>query len=377
MKLTRLILFCLSIFVLAFPVKTYAFTVRSGEQALFTKQETSQGSLFITGARVQVDGDVDGDVFCVGQHIEINGQVNGDVICAGQNVDITGTVKGDVRLAGQMVNLESSISGNVSALAQNLTISKQASVAGEVGFGVQHATFAGNIFKSVYGGGETVTVSGTVQDLDVSVDSLSLLPGASVAGNIHYTSENSATIDEQASVSGVVNKSTPKKDRARIEVGESAKSRESNRGIPFIVLSLVFGGLCIFFMKKRTTVLLQTMQQSPGLTLVRGLIFLVLIPVSLLLLLITIIGIPVVFIGIGVIILSYFIARALSAIILGLFLIERLWDAKKGHLGWSLILGVITLWALQQIPFIGGFTSLVITLYGFGGLTYLPFPKKK
>lgn len=377
MKVSRIVSVVVLLLMGIFPLHAHAVTVRTGEQSIFTQEETTEGSLFISGSRIQVDGEVNGDLFCAGQQVEINGSINGDIICAGQYVNINGPVSGDIRVAGQMVNVENSVSGNISSVAQTFTIAKNASISGEVGVGAQSINLAGTIMKSVYGGGETVSVSGKIKDLHMEVDSLSVLQGASIAGSIEYTSNNQASIAPEATVGGMINKSIPNNDRVKLKVGESSQPRPSNKGIPFLVLTTTFGALLLIFLKKRTLTLTQTMQQNIGITFIRGLLYVVLVPVALLLLIITLIGIPLAVISVLILIFVYFIARALSAIIVGLFIIDKLWESKKGQLGWSLIAGVIVLWALLQIPIIGGFTSLIITLYGFGGVTYVFFPKKK
>lgn len=380
MKLFRslvVILFCFLFF--QSPSQVHATTFRAGEQTIFSQNEVSEGSLFITGSTVRVQGQVNGDVFCAGQNVQIEGLVNGDVICAGQHVSVTGDVIGDIRVAGQMVTLQNKTLGNVSTAAQYLTVQKQASIAGELGFVSSTATIDGTVSKTLFGHGETLNVSGIIgRDVTVSSNTLVVLPSAVVNGNLDYTSQTSADISQQASIAGTIIKSQPPKS----EVVAPKRNRSmvaNNRsisGLPFIIFSSIVGGLLIVFLKKKTERLVNTMKQQPVMSIVRGMLLLFVLPIALVLLCITIIGIPLVLMSLPVIVIAYGIARVLVAIVVGSVIIERLWEVKKESFGWALVAGIIVLWAVLQIPIIGNLISMIMTVYGFGGLTYLYQPKK-
>jgi cytoskeletal protein CcmA (bactofilin family) len=382
MKIQRFLTSLLvSIAVLFFVQPIQAVTFRSGETTSFSSTETSNGSLFISGSQVTIAGMVNGDVFCAGQEVDITGTVNGDVLCAGQNVRISGPVTGDVRVAGQLVSIRNTVASNASLLGQTIYIEPQASVSGEIGFLSQTFRLEGKAGASVYGGGETAIISGPVeQDVTLFADSVQVSSTGVIKGNLTYTSEKTAQLAEGSRIAGTVSQQKPpveQTSRTSPSMQQFTNVERGFRGATFLVTSLLFGGLLLFFAKKQTEFILSWMKKETGAALLRGLLVFIGIPVALVFLFITIIGIPVALIGIGIFALLYFLARSLSAILLGELLLTRLWEKKKDFKPLSLILGVIVLWSISFIPVLGGIVSLLSVLYGLGGMTVLLSKKQQ
>ena len=64
-----------------------AANVRSGDAPRVSAGEVIDGTLYVAGKDVRIEGTVKGDLMCAGQNVEVTGTVQGDVICAGQLVN--------------------------------------------------------------------------------------------------------------------------------------------------------------------------------------------------------------------------------------------------------------------------------------------------
>lgn len=354
-----------------------AATFRSGDTVTFSAAEESNGALFISGSQVRIEGSVKGDLFCAGQDVDIIGTVEGDVLCAGQTVRIHGPVAGDVRVAGQMVSLKNSVAKNASLLGQTLYLEPQASVSGELGFLSQTFRMEGSIGSSVFGMGETAIIAGMVgKDATLYADRVQLSSTGNIQGNLTYTSQGAAELASGSVVQGRTSRQKPEQQATNAPRFQINRTELGFRGFSFIMSSVLFGGLLLFFFKNPTEQILSYMKQEVGGSLLRGLLVLIVVPIALVILFVTIIGIPLALVGIVIFALLYFIARSFTAIVIGSLLLEQLWEKQKDARVLGLGLGVLVLWSVSFIPVIGGITSLLSLLYGVGGITSLVLRKQ-
>ena len=69
------------------------FVANENGTSVVKKGQTVDGSAYLAGNTVLVEGTVKGDVYCAGNSVRVEGTVDGDVLCAGNTVTIGGTVK--------------------------------------------------------------------------------------------------------------------------------------------------------------------------------------------------------------------------------------------------------------------------------------------
>ena len=159
--------------------------------------ETRDGSVYLAGDKVTIDGTVNGDVYCAGATVVISGTVNGDVMCAGQSIDITGNVSQDVRLAAQNITITSAVKGNASLFAQNARVEKSASIGGDLNGASQTLTLDGTVSKNAVLAAQALNLKGTIAgDANLAVQSLATAQGAKISGNLYYTSDSELTVDK-------------------------------------------------------------------------------------------------------------------------------------------------------------------------------------
>jgi len=218
------------------------------------------------------------------------------------------------------------------------------------------------------GGGEiylNAPVSGNVR---IRADQITLGPRANITGSFNYSSRNEAVLESGAVIQGetVFNK---------IEI---RKGRHAFPGFAAILsvsllirLLMFFVGATVFAMifKRYARELVEKAMAQPFREIGRGLITLIVLPVTSVLLLVTIIGIPLGILGlIAFAGLIAFLCIA-SPVVLGSMVHRWVFKPKDYKISWTtILLGVVLYLALDLIPFLGWILKLLVILLTFGAL---------
>ncbi len=379
MKQTKSFLAIAAIFFMSFlfAMPVFAFTMRTGNEAVLPKGETVEGTLVIAGQAVTIDGDVNGDVICVGQTVTITGSVSGDVVCVGQNITVTNSVSGSVRAAGQAVNIGGKVGRNVTVAGQSVKSDSQ--IQGDMLFAAQTASIAGQVVKGITGAANSIIVSGNVggdaqfRDLNLTVKSSS-----TIAGALAYTSSNDAVLESGSQIVKGVQRSVPpanskKSFLSRPQESVQQKIFDKIRGL---AIYLVVALLLVFFFKNQVLKAADSMLAKPGRSFGAGLLLLILVPIATIAVAITVIGIPVALIAVMLYILAIFFSRIFTAIAIGRKLVQNYYKSKQNSLMVQTLIGIVGLWILFAIPVIGSILSFVSVIWGLGGIYYM-FKKDK
>lgn len=178
--------------------------VASGDSAVVAKEATHQGSLYVAGEEIVIDGTVTGTVYCAGSTVTINGSVEGDVLCAAQKIVINGTVAQDVRVAGQYVDINGTVDGSLSAFGQDIRLASESTIGDDINGAGQQVNLGGTVGRDVVLGVQSLTVGGQIQgNVDVAVERLHLREEARIAGNLNYSASKELSVDP-AKVQGAV-----------------------------------------------------------------------------------------------------------------------------------------------------------------------------
>jgi cytoskeletal protein CcmA (bactofilin family) len=165
------------------------FVSNDNGDAVISADTTVDGSAYLAGKSVLVEGTVKGDLFCAGNDLIVNGTVEGDVLCAGQNVTLGGMVMGDVRLAGSNVTLKGTVQGSATVAGSVVNVSKGAVVGGDLTGGAATLIIDGTIGRDMLAGTDGTTIGGTIgRDVSASIGSLTFTSGAKIGGNLTYDS---------------------------------------------------------------------------------------------------------------------------------------------------------------------------------------------
>lgn len=343
----------------AAPVVAESLIIASENASSVARDRTVDGSAYLAGESVDVQGVVKGDVYCAGQTVTISGTVEGDVICAGQTVTIGGIIHGDVRAAGMNVTLKASVDGSVTLAGASVITDSASKVGRDATITAGTIDLSGSITRDAMLAGQTVALNGSMgRDARIMATTITASSTAKISRNLFYESNNEATL-----ASGVV-------------VGKTQRTVPSQRyATPSLTVADVLMGLLIAVIMFTVLTLLivfaapRYMHRVSDVSGVKqfvlhfliGLVALVVTPVLLLILLVTIVGIyAAIVLGLAVA-LGTLAGASLVAYRLGRFMLDGRQQPVMNALVGSLALGV-----LGVIPYIGWLVFFVSTMIGFG-----------
>lgn len=368
--------------MLAFPAAASAAEFKSGKMYSLYKNETVSGNLYVAAGNVTVDGNVDGDLLAAGGNVLVNGRVRDDFEAAGGTINVIGEVGQDLRVAGGNIVVNNIVNGDVVVAGGTVELTSNASVKGSVlvagGQVVINAPVEGNI--TVRGG--DVTINSEVKGKVSVIASQKVTFGsrASIAGDVSYTSPNEAQIDSGAIISGnLAYTPMPVRNNGVGKAGMAA-------ALTFLwlgkMIALVVGALVIFyFFRKETNQIAESALQNFPKQLLRGFIFLFLVPIAVVILMITLIGLPLAFIVLFAYLSLLILAGVYSGVVFGGVLYKLIERKLKATITWeNIVVGIVALSLIAVIPFIGWLIALIFFLVALGSVVDLVFerfaPKK-
>lgn len=317
------------------------------------------GSAYLSGNVVTVEGTIQGDLYCVANSVNISGTVEGDVLCAGSAVTVGGRVAGDVRAAGNTVSLtgttdgSATLAGNAVRLAADSTIGRDTTVGGN------SVSLAGEIARDVRLAGSVVRIDGSVgRDVDGDATRLTVAPGANIAGNLHYTSQNDATIAD-GTVAGDVTRTDPPPQQ--VWQGPTLGQRILWTAVwiaGFVLLSVVLALILPRFVQTSTAIPRNDLVKAGLIGLLVGVVG----PPIIVLAFVSVVGIPL-----GVLLWLAYGVLALVGAPLAAYVIGR--EIVRGgvrHPVAIMAIGAAILAAVAAIPFIGWIVGLVALWVGVG-----------
>jgi len=302
---------------------------RTGGTVVVEEGETISEDLQAVGGTVVVRGTVDGDLQAFAGTVVLaeSGTVTGSVEGAAGSVTIAGEVGEDVGIAGGSIE-----------------IADTATIAGDVDVGSGSFSLDGR-------------VDGTVR---VGAGSILLGSSASVGGDFLYDGELQQA--EGATVDGEVRQ-------------DSSISGAEFEGLPMVAgwlftayslaLTFVFGAILLLLLPGVAAGAVFDSQERPARTAGAGLLALLGGPALFVALLLTVVGIPLALLWILVYVLLLLVGFVLGEYAVGAWLLS-LADYENRWV--ALLVGVLVVFALGRVPFVGGIVELVVLLLGLGAL---------
>lgn len=353
-------------FSLCLPQPVAAATIRMGENVFLSEDSKNLSDLYLFGSDIKVDAAVTNDVVAGGGDITINNSVTGSVMAVGGNISVLGPVGNTIRIGGGDILIDGPVTRDVVIGGGSVTITKNASISGDLLFAGGKLTLSGPVRGKVLIQGGEVTINSTVSgNVEGEVGSLTLGKSAVITGDLRYSSEKKASIADTAIVRGENSfKKIERSEDTGRDIGRLVSAGTYYKLVTDILFSLLFVLLVPLFLKDT----ISSMKKSPLRHGVSGFIALFSIPlVSLFLLLIFWVGVFS--------FLMYFILIVLSMVVANVFVGDYLisWYYKRSNkkylLDWkAAIVGPVVLFILWLIPLFGWLVAFVIYLLALGGL---------
>ena len=354
------------VFLLSIPMAAKAYSMESSDNIYIGKNETIEGNLYAAGQSITVDGTVNGDVIGAAQTITVNGVVNGDIIGAAQTINFNGDVKGNIRVAANYLNINGSIGKNLNAFSAVTVLSRNSKVAWDALIFADTVEARGIVEGNLHGAVSSAIIAGKIgRDVDLKIEgqkgaqSLVIDKEAVIAGNLNYTSASDASIESQSSVAGQTNKTQPQK--ASFNWSAFLWMRI------FGIFSALLAAFAMWFLwKGGVEKSLSSIKNKWGINLLNGLVILGTLLLSCIILAITFIGLPLAAILAVVGAVLFYLGKVVAAIFVGNFIIS--FFTKKKFSTAAIVLGVVVVWMLCSIPFIGWLICFAAALLGGGAL---------
>jgi len=340
-----------------------AHSFRTGDNVTVRQNQTINQSLFTAGRTIDISSTVEGDVFCAGQNITISGTVRGDVICAGQSIHIRGNVEGDIRLAGQNITVGATVSGNATVAAQTFTLDSKGVIKGDITVAGTDATFNGEVDRDIVAGTDTLIIASSIgRDIKATVDNFRIEPGARIAGNVEYTSNQRLNQSRDAEVGGEITRHEP-------TATSSKRGAVLNFSIWwfvywFVAMLLTALALVLLFPRIFQTTVRQALPW-PWRVLLAGFVASFAVPILCFVLAITIVGIPLALL-IG---LLWLVILLLSGPFFAYYL-GRVILQNPRHPVLIMFVGATVLLVLYFIPVLG-FIALLLAMWVGSGMILL------
>ena len=355
-------------------VPVLAFDGRTGDTITVTSGEVVDDDLYVAADAVTIDGAIDGDLWAAGGTITVNGVITGSVMAVAETVKIGGEVDHAVRAVGQTVSIGGNVNGDLIVAGGEVNIASTAIIKGDLLLAAGNIRIDGLIEGDVKGyGGEVIIGNGIKGNVDLKVESLTVLPAANIEGDLTYTSEEEADIQSGAQIAGATTHNLP-----------PVKEEPAKAFPPFgivgkvtrFLMALLTGLVIILIAQRRLTSIAESIRSRPGASAGWGALIVFVAPIAAVLVCFTVVGIPVGLIALGLWGMALYLAQIPVGLFIGRWIIGRFRAVEgKAIMVGALALGLVLLKLLElllgliPLPGLGLFIVLaVVDLFGVGAV---------
>ncbi len=335
------------------------------------KDQKIDDDLIVAGNTLKIDGAVSGNLITACRYLTQNGMVFGSLFNGSQFADIFGRVNGSLTSFSQHLTLSGQVKRNVVAFGQNINLASVSTVEGEATLFGAEILVDGVVLKGLKASGERIVISGMVKgDVNLNGKSITILPTAEILGNLTYKSPKEAKISAGAKIAGET-KWTEFKGRAP---KRPTFKKFSWVSFLFLLASMATGLVLLVLFKNQTQKIKLTIQKSFWKSLGSGFVLAIVSPIGAIILMVTLIGIPLAVITGFLYLILFYIAKIFTGLALGETVIA-LFKKDQIPMGWSLMAGLVLLYILVGLPYIGWFIYTLAFMIGLGGIV-LSFKQK-
>ncbi|MDE2817945.1 MAG: polymer-forming cytoskeletal protein [Chloroflexota bacterium] len=329
--------------------------------------EVIDDDLYLLGTTLVINGTVNGDVFAAGTTVRINGTVNGNVSLAGESVTIDGTVSQGARVAANDFFMSGSVGQDLLLLGNTNAIGSSAVIGRDLILTVSSMTIDGTIERRIAGVADMVTHNGSVgAEFDISVGDLIITDGASIGGDLTYRSEKEAEIAGGAEIGGETTQEMAA-ETDDIDVGFSFDSIAF--GVAGLIMTAVYGTVLLLIFPRLSVTASNQLLENPLMSIGMGIVFLIVVPIVSILVMITVVGIPLGLIALLLYGIALFSAQVFVGLTIGRLILSFFADGKRRLIQFfGLLIGLLILYGISFIPYVGPWAPLIVVILGLGGL---------
>lgn len=335
----------------------------SSSSDLAADQKVS-GPYIRSAETVTIRGTVDGDVIVAGSDVTIEGTVLGSVYAAGSKVTVRGVVRGNVHAAGSDVQYSAREAGSVFLAASSVKILSDAQQK-NLFVAASDITVDGSVGSNAYLAGSQVKYGAkTGGDVSIAAGAITVTSGATIGGNLKYTSEQPATIENDRSIAGSINRVQPQERSAAEKFWASLLDL-----LYWLAANILIAAVVLWGAPKLIVPAEKAFMARPLNSYLKAFAFVFLVPVGLLFGLLSVVGIPLMMILGLAYVLTLVVAPVASAYFVGGWASDRLKlkQPTKSSYQAQLIrtsLGFTLLAAVGLVPILGPLVTLTVYFLG-------------
>ncbi len=337
------------------------------------------GDQYVAGQDASLNSRTEHDAFAAGLNVVIAAPTSGDVHAGGLNVTISAPVGGDVYAAANTVSISGAVGEDLTAFGGTINLSGTEPIGGNLRSAAGSLTIDRPVNGSALLSGANIAINAPIAgDLHLSGGSVTFGPDAKVGGFVEF--RGTEPIDVPASVAPADRVTFTKVGttdiagdaKAIFDTATESSSFGWIAGLLGALAVIIYGTILLAVFPRRTEIGYLTAMAKPWKSLLFGLlaaaVYVGLIPV----LLATLIGIPLVPFAIILLALA-----ALTGFVAGTYFVA---DRVLGALNYdadslwkrigALVIGLIAVWILGIIPFLGWLVQFGLGLFGLGALSF-------
>ena len=337
--------------------------LQAGDAVNVRSAEVREGDLYAAGETVRIDGRLNGDLVAASRRVQVDGRVDGDLFAAAVAIDLRGPVGDAARIVGRSLYVDTTIDGDLLAAAEDVVVTEDARITGRVAAAGSRVEIDGTVDGGVRLAGGEVVIRGTVHgDAHVIADGLDLAPGARITGDLAYRGRTPLSAAAAARVEGAVRYDPP---------AEEAEEQGTRWDVVFwfwqTLAALLAGVVAVGLFRGVVRRLAASIAEQTTLGALLGFAAFLVVPVAAAVAMVTLVGLPVGLAAALLYGLALYVAKLPTAVWMG----DRLLGLA-GRPGASphaaMALGVVVLYLLFAIPWVGGLFWLVATWLGLGAM---------
>ena len=346
------------------PASLEAQSLRAGGAVTIPNGQVREGDLYAAVEALQVIGRLTGDLVVAANRVVVEGQVDGDLFAAAGTVDLRGPIGDSTRVVGQMLTVDTTVDGDLLAGVNELVVTENARIAGGLVAAGSRVEIEGTVEDDIRVAAGVIVIRGTVHgDAYLIADRLDLAPGARITGDLEYQARTPLSPEAAALVEGAVRYEEPRVD----ENDEGGTAWGAVFWFWQTLAALLTGILMVALFRHVVQRLVASIAEEATLSALLGFAAFLLIPVAAGIAMVTLVGLPI---GIATALL-FGLALYAAKLPITVWIGDRLLGLA-GRPGASpyaaMALGVLLLYLLFAIPYVGWLFWLAATWLGLGAM---------
>ena len=345
------------------PAPVGAQLFEAGDAVTIASSEVREGDLYAATEAVRIDGRLNGDLVAGARRILVDGQVDGDLFAAGNTIVLRGPIGDSTRIAGQTLTVDTTVDGDLLAAGTELHLTENARIAGGILAAGSLVEIDGTVENGARVAAGEIVIRGTVNgNANFIADRLDLAPGARITGDLDYRTRTPLSPEAAARVEGAVRYEEPVED-----------PEEGGAGFGFlfwfwqVLAALLTGIVVVALFRSVVQRLVASIAEETTLGALLGFTAFLLVPVAAGIAMVTLVGLPV---GVAAVLL-FGLALYAAKLPIAVWIGDRLLGLA-GRPGASpyaaMAIGVVLLYVVFAIPFVGWLFWLAATWLGLGAM---------